>query len=109
MVCTARTPTPPADPRCLGLSCRRVSLSSLRPADKLGEYPCEIVMRRYELLSTIITSNRPLEERGNLLGDVPTATANLDRLLHHPEMIQMTGRSCLLKDRALQKRHKIAD
>jgi DNA replication protein DnaC len=73
-----------------------------------GEYLCEIIMRRYELRSTMMTSNRPLEDWGKLLGDVPTATAILDRFLHHAEVIQITGRSYRLKDRALQKNHKKA-
>jgi DNA replication protein DnaC len=48
-----------------------------------------------------MTSNRPLEEdRGKLLGDVPSATAILDRFLHHAEIITITGRSYRLKDRA---------
>ena len=42
-------------------------------------------MRRYESRSTIMTSNRPLEQWGKLLGDVPTAGAILDRFLHHAE------------------------
>jgi DNA replication protein DnaC len=41
----------------------------------------EIIMRRYETRSTMMTSNRPLEDWGKLLGDVPTATAILDRYL----------------------------
>ena len=57
-------------------------------------------MRRYELRSTIMTSNRPLEEWGKLIGDLPTATAILDRLLHRAEIIQITGKSYRLKDRA---------
>ncbi len=57
-------------------------------------------MRRYELRSTLMTSNRPLEEWGKLLGDVPAATAILDRFLHHAEILQITGRSYRLKDRA---------
>ena len=56
-------------------------------------------MRRYETRSTMMTSNRPLEDWGKLLGDVPTATAILDRFLHHAEVVQMTGRSYRLKDR----------
>jgi DNA replication protein DnaC len=58
-----------------------------------GEYLFEIVMRRHELRSTMMTSNRPLEDWGKLLGDVPSATAILDRFLHHAEVIQITGRS----------------
>lgn len=65
-----------------------------------GEYLFEIIMRRYETKSTIMTSNRPLEDWGKLLGDVPSATAILDRFLHHAEIITITGRSYRLKDRA---------
>ncbi len=65
-----------------------------------GEYLFEIVMRWYETRPTIMTSNRPLEDWGKLLGDVPSATAILDRFLHHAEIITITGRSYRLKDRA---------
>jgi DNA replication protein DnaC len=65
-----------------------------------GEYLFEIILRRYETRSTIMTSNRPLEDWGKLLGDVPSATAILDRFLHHAEIISITGRSYRLKDRA---------
>lgn len=65
-----------------------------------GEYLFEIIMRRYETKSTMMTSNRPLEDWGKLLGDVPSATAILDRFLHHAEIISITGRSYRLKDRA---------
>ena len=47
-----------------------------------------------------MTSNRPIEEWGKLVGDVPAATAILDRFLHHAEIIHITGRSYRLKDRA---------
>ena len=50
---------------------------------KSGEFLFEIVMRRYELRSTMMTSNRPLEDWGKLLRDLPAATAILDRFLHH--------------------------
>lgn len=65
-----------------------------------GEYLFEIIMRRYETKSTIMTSNRPLEDWGKLVGDVPSATAILDRFLHHAEIFTLTGRSYRLKDRA---------
>ena len=65
-----------------------------------GEHLFEVIMRRYENRSTVITSNRPLEEWGKLLGDVPTAGAILDRFLHHAQTIAITGRSCRLKDHA---------
>ncbi|MGE5191565.1 MAG: IS21-like element helper ATPase IstB, partial [Deltaproteobacteria bacterium] len=62
-----------------------------------GEYLFEIVMRRYETRSTIMTSNRPLEDWGKLVGDVASATAILDRFLHHAETISITGRSYRLQ------------
>jgi DNA replication protein DnaC len=65
-----------------------------------GEHLFEVIMRRYENRSTIMTSNRPLEEWGKLLGDVPTAGAILDRFLHHAQTIAITGRSYRLKDHA---------
>jgi len=65
-----------------------------------GEYLFEIIMRRYENRSTIMTSNRPLDDWGKLIGDVPAASAILDRFLHHAETITITGRSYRLKDKA---------
>jgi len=73
---------------------------------KSGEYLFEIIMRRYENRSTIMTSNRPIEEWGKLLGDVPSATAILDRFLHHAEIIPIEGRSYRLKDQACKKEKK---
>lgn len=63
-----------------------------------GEYLLEVVMRRHENRSTIMTSNRPLEEWGKLLNDVPTAGAILDRFLHHAKVIAISGRSYRVKD-----------
>jgi len=71
-----------------------------------GEYLFEIIMRRYELRSTVMTSNRPIEEWGKLIGDVPTATAILDRFLHHAQVIAITGRSYRLNDRAANQARK---
>lgn len=62
-----------------------------------GEFFFEIVMRRYETRSTMMTSNRPLEDWGKLIGDVPSATAILDRFLHHAEVIAITGKSYRLR------------
>jgi len=67
-----------------------------------GEYLFEIIMRRYENHSTMMTSNRPLEDWGKLIGDVPSATAILDRFLHHAELITIKGRSYRLQNRASQ-------
>lgn len=68
-------------------------------AKRSGEYFFEVIMRRYEVKSTIMTSNRPLEEWGKLIGDVPAATAILDRFLHHAEIINITGKSYRLQNR----------
>ena len=65
---------------------------------KSGEYLFEIIMRRYELRSTLMTSNRPLEEWGKLIGDVPAATAILDRFLHHANLIKIKGKSYRMKE-----------
>jgi DNA replication protein DnaC len=67
-----------------------------------GEYLFEIVMRRYETRSTMMTSNRPLEDWGKLIGDIPSATAILDRFLHHAEIITITGRSYRLRNQGGQ-------
>ena len=64
----------------------------------------EIILRRYETRSTCMTSNRPVEEWGKLLHDVPATTAILDRFLHHAETIEMTGRSYRLHEAARQGR-----
>ena len=63
-----------------------------------GEYLLEVVMRRYENRSMLITSNRPLEEWGKLFQDVPVASAILDRLLHHSRIVTFAGRSYRTKD-----------
>ena len=69
---------------------------------KSGEYLFEVIMRRYEIKSTLMTSNRPLEEWGKLIGDVPAATAILDRFLHHATVIKIKGKSYRLRDKARQ-------
>jgi DNA replication protein DnaC len=66
---------------------------------KSGEILLEIIMRRYEKRSTMMTSNRPIEEWGKLLNDVPAASAILDRLLHHAEIIAINGRSYRLQSK----------
>jgi DNA replication protein DnaC len=69
----------------------------------------EVVMRRYETRSTMMTSNRPLEDWGKLLGDVPSATAILDRFLHHAELVRMTGRSYRLRHQSAPGPERVED
>jgi len=78
-----------------------MGLKTLPP--KSGEILLEIIMRRYETRSTLMTSNRPVDEWGKLLCDVPAATAILDRLLHHAEVISITGRSYRLQQSIREK------
>jgi DNA replication protein DnaC len=53
----------------------------------------ELIMRRYERASTLLTSNRPVEDWGKLLGDTAAVTALLDRLLHHAHVLKCGPRS----------------
>jgi DNA replication protein DnaC len=53
----------------------------------------EVVMRRYERASTLLTSNRPVDDWGKLLGDTAAVTALLDRLLHHGHVLKCGPRS----------------
>jgi len=53
----------------------------------------EIIMRRYERTSTLLTSNRPVEDWGKLLGDAAAVSAMLDRLLHHGHVLKCGPRS----------------
>ena len=53
----------------------------------------EIIMRRYERASTLLTSNRPVEDWGKLLGDAAAVTAMLDRVLHHGHVLKCGPRS----------------
>ena len=67
--------------------------------NRAGEYIFEIIMRRYTNKSTIMTSNRPVEEWGKLINDIPTASAILDRFLHHSTIITTKGKSYRMNDR----------
>jgi DNA replication protein DnaC len=58
-----------------------------------GEDLLELVMRRYEKASTLITSNRPVDDWGKLLGDTAAVAAMLDRLLHHAHVLKFGPRS----------------
>jgi DNA replication protein DnaC len=53
----------------------------------------EVIMRRYERASTLLTSNRPVDDWRKLLGDTADVTALLDRLLHHDHVLTCGPRS----------------
>ena len=65
-----------------------------------GDELAEVVMNRYEKASTIITSNRPLEDWAKLLGDAVVAGPLLDRLMHHGHLLKLEGKSWRLKEAA---------
>jgi DNA replication protein DnaC len=69
----------------------------------------EIFVRRYEKGSIIITSNRPLEDWGKLLGDNAATGAILDRFLHHADVIKLDGKSYRMYDRREQHRQSTND
>jgi DNA replication protein DnaC len=61
----------------------------------------ELVMRRYERTSTLLTSNRPVDDWGKLLGDTAAVAALLDRLLHHGHLVKCGPRSWRMRHHAL--------
>lgn len=69
-----------------------------------GNMVFQLVSRRYERGSVILTSNKTFAEMGQVFGDEVLASAILDRLLHHAEVISINGPSYRLKDRMLEQR-----
>src|SRR5947209_7898750 len=63
-----------------------------------------LVSRRYERASMIVTSNKPFSAWGEIFGDDMAATAMVDRLIHHAEILSLKGDSYRLKDRDLGPR-----
>lgn len=65
-----------------------------------GDELADILMSRYEKKSTIITSNRVIEDWPALLGDVVVVAPLLDRLMHHGHLLKFEGKSWRLKEAA---------
>ena len=65
-----------------------------------GEELADVLMSRYERASTVVTSNRPIEDWARLLGDVVVVTPLLDRLMHHGHLLKFEGKSWRLKEAA---------
>ena len=65
-----------------------------------GDELADVLMSRYEKRSTIVTSNRPLDDWAKLLGDVVVVTPLLDRLMHHGHLLKFDGKSWRLKESA---------
>lgn len=68
-----------------------------------GNMVFQLVSRRYERGSIILTSNKTFSEMGQVFGDEVLATAILDRLLHHAEVLSIKGPSYRLKDRMIER------
>lgn len=65
-----------------------------------GDELADVLMSRYEKRSTIVTSNRPVDDWAKLLGDVVVVTPLLDRLMHHAHLLKFDGKSWRLKEAA---------
>jgi len=65
-----------------------------------GEELTDVLMSRYERHSSIITSNRSVDDWGKLLGDVVIVAPLLDRLYHHGHMLRFEGKSWRLHEAA---------
>jgi len=65
-----------------------------------GDELADVLMSRYEKASTIITSNRTLDDWATLLGDVVVVAPLLDRLMHHGHLLKFEGKSWRLKEAA---------
>lgn len=66
----------------------------------------ELIMRRYEKTSTLITSNRPIEDWSKILGDAATTSAMLDRLMHHSHCVPFQGKSYRMEQTAALAKSK---
>ena len=69
------------------------------PVDKLGaNLFFQLITKRYEHTSTIITTNQPFSKWGEVFSDVVLANAILDRLLHHSHVVKIIGPSYRTKN-----------
>jgi DNA replication protein DnaC len=73
-----------------------------------GDELADVLMARYEKASTILTSNRPLDDWTRLLGDVVVVTPLLDRLMHHGHLLKFEGKSWRLREAAARAARRAA-
>lgn len=81
-------------------------LGMKRMSVDMAEDLLELMMRRYEKASTVMTSNRPMEDWPKIFGDAATTSALLDRLMHHAHLIQFTGKSYRLHQSVLDQKNR---
>jgi DNA replication protein DnaC len=86
----------------LGCRLKILTYPSLLVIDEIGYLPVsqtgamlffQLINRRYERASTVLTSNKGFEEWGQILGDEVMAAALIDRLLHHCHIVNIRGNS----------------
>ena len=68
----------------------------------------QLINKRYEKVSTIITTNKPFSKWGDLFGDNTIANAILDRLVYHSHIVNIKGNSYRLKDKLIKEKENIA-
>jgi DNA replication protein DnaC len=92
---------------------RRLSFIPLLVVDEVGYIPFDpeaanlmfsLVSSRYERASMIVTSNKPFSAWGEIFGDDMAATAMIDRLIHHSEILSLKGDSYRLRGKDLDAR-----
>jgi DNA replication protein DnaC len=92
---------------------KRLSFVPLLVVDEVGYIPFDpeaanlmfsLVSNRYERASMIVTSNKPFSKWGEIFGDDMAATAMIDRLIHHSEILSLKGDSYRLRDKNLDTR-----
>src|SRR5262250_1371968 len=88
----AQTGDESIEERCCSVLARSAALVSRRPMHDARRW-AEFGRRGYEAGATLITAHRPTQDWGAFLGDVPAATAILDRFLAHATIVQMAGKS----------------
>lgn len=85
---------------------KTLTYPSLIVVDEIGYLPIsrtgamlffQLMSRRYERASTILTSNKSFEEWGEVFGDDVMATALIDRLVHHCHIVNIRGNSYRLR------------
>jgi DNA replication protein DnaC len=71
--------------------------------DQAADDLLDIILNRYSTRkSSLITSNRPLEDWGKLLRDNAASSAILDRLLHRGHLLKFEGKSYRLKEASIR-------
>jgi DNA replication protein DnaC len=93
---------------------------SLLVVDEIGYLPVsrtgamhffQLMSRRYEQASTVLTSNKSFEEWGEIFGDEVMAAALIDRLLHHCHIVNIRGNSFRMRQHSelWKQLHQIPD